>query len=66
MPAVKVLTDHAVKLKADNEYLERQIVFLTERVEQYRMALNDNRRCIENIESTLARIVPDRCPLERL
>jgi len=67
MPAVKVLRDHVVKLAADNEYLERQIVFLAERLEQYRTTLKDNCRCIVNIEAVLEKIQPsDRCPLERL
>lgn len=66
MPAVKVLTDHTAKLRADNEYLERQIAFLAQRITEYKIALDDNRRCIQSIEATLGKIVPDRCPLDRL
>lgn len=46
---IEILKNHAVKLRADNDYLERQIIFLSERLEQYKDTLRCNIREIQGI-----------------
>jgi uncharacterized coiled-coil protein SlyX len=49
----KLLNDQLVKLKADNEYLSRQIPFLAQRLEDMKKTMQSNTEAIVDIESAL-------------
>jgi chromosome segregation ATPase len=56
MTTLKILQNHIAKLKADNEYLERQIAFLSDRLKTSKKTLGDNVETIYEIKEAIERL----------